>query len=115
MVSALQHQNIEYYTPLICYQQCIIRLQIIGFRAFLRQALIHETLMFDTMGTVDIFRESGMWGIALLTTKMTHFISFAVASQKRAKTSPPMPVDVGSVTFRAAAIATAASAAFPPF
>ncbi len=29
--------------------------------------------------------------------------------------SPPIPVDVGSVTFRAAPAATAASAAFPPF
>lgn len=57
---------------------------------------------------------------------------FVLASKKSANTSPPMPnenkrssnvqrviirvpVDVGWVTLRAAATATAASAAFPPF
>ena len=36
------------------------------------------------------------------------------ADQKRAKTSPPIPVMCGSTTFKTAAAATAASKAFPP-
>jgi hypothetical protein len=38
-----------------------------------------------------------------------------LASKKSAKQSPPRPVDAGSVTLRAAAVAMAASAALPPF
>ena len=37
------------------------------------------------------------------------------AFQTRAKRSPPMPVDMGSTTFNAAAAATAPSTALPPF
>jgi hypothetical protein len=36
-------------------------------------------------------------------------------SKYNTKQSPPIPVDIGSVTLRAAATATAASIAFPPF
>jgi hypothetical protein len=39
---------------------------------------------------------------------------FVFASKKSAKQSPPIPVELGCVTFKAAAVATAASAAFPP-
>src|SRR5207244_3322281 len=39
---------------------------------------------------------------------------FDLPSKYSAKQSPPIPVEAGSVTFRTAAVATAASAAFPP-
>ena len=40
---------------------------------------------------------------------------FSWLFQTRANMSPPTPVDIGSTTFRAAAAATAASTAFPPW
>lgn len=45
---------------------------------------------------------------------LTALTSLLLASKNRQKTSPPMPVHDGSVTLRAAAVATAASAALPP-
>ena len=45
-------------------------------------------------------------------TALTRFVA---ASYMRANASPPIPVLVGSHTFRAAATATAASPAVPPF
>ncbi len=57
----------------------------------------------------SMLRPAGALPLAL--SALTSFVS---ASKKRQKQSPPMPVLVGSVTLRAAAVATAASAALPP-
>lgn len=44
-----------------------------------------------------------------------HDTFFVFASKYNAKASPPIPVEYGSTTFKVAATATAASAAFPPY
>ena len=46
---------------------------------------------------------------------LSALMDFSLAFQISANRSPPIPVDMGSTTFRVAAAATAASTALPPF